>query len=108
MLNTTSAYFRDQLLEKLQLMLATRELYILKHSRNTDSTYNQSVTFQVSATQEEWKVEYDADPKSINLPLALSQLAEDMTNTMHNYLRARLVDIAPEETFTRDPKDLNL
>lgn len=105
MLNTTSAYFKDQLLEKLQIMLATRELYILGFGFETEDvvdpnnravdTYivKHTVTFQVSATQEEWPVEYKSSDRKLNLPEALRQLAEDMTSTMHSYLSARLVEV---------------
>lgn len=103
MLNTQSAYFRDQLVEKLQLMLATRELYIIATTRHKGDVHlNQAITFQVSATQEEWKVEYNTKVEQLDLPTALKTLADKMTETMHAYLGARFMNIEPDGIFEQE------
>ncbi len=103
MLNTQSAYFKDQLVEKLQLMMAIRELYIIATTRHKgDVQLNQSITFQVSATQEEWKVEYNSKLEQLDLPAALKTLADKMTETMHAYLGARFMEIEPDGIFEKE------
>ena len=96
MLNTQSAYFRDQLVEKLQLMLATRELYILSALRKQGlDELGHDIKFQVSSTEEEWEIHYQAKEPSapIDLPRALILLADLMTENMHNYMNARLMEV---------------
>lgn len=90
MLNMQSSYFRDQLIEKLQLMLATQEVTIGVTHRYTkdDKTYDHSVDFILNDTK--YNIFYNsADPKW-SLPVALQQLADTLIEKMHSYLKTRL------------------
>lgn len=94
MLDTRSAYYADQLTEKLQLMLATKELKIHDINRvKQDDVYQHHLGFVVEATQERWSVVFKSTDEVANLNMALRFLATDMASIMHDTLSMRLTDI---------------
>ena len=97
MLNTQSAYFKDQLIEKLQLMIATQELTIgNKWRASQDNTFRHGIIFHLH--EDEYTIEYHSSDPKFSLALALTKLAETLIVKMHSYLKARLMDNKMEVT----------
>lgn len=91
MLNLRSSYFRDQLIETLQIKLATQELTLGPHHRITkdDESYDHELSFRMNGL--EYRVAYNAREPKFSLPVALQLLADQLIETMHAYLKTRLM-----------------
>lgn len=100
MLNTQSAYFVDQLAEKLQLMLATRELQVVSYTRFSDQ--EQQATFYLPSTQEDWSVDFPSEKDHLDLPKAIQRLASDMAEEMNARLKDMSISTVIEGRLTRD------
>lgn len=90
MLNMTSAYYVDQLAEKLQLMLATGELKIgswMRQQGLTDDVYHFAVNFELDAPSWIVKVEYYAESSQLDFNKLIQLLAEKLANRANHDLR---------------------
>lgn len=83
MLNMTSAYYSDQLAEKLQLMLATGELRISSWMRDqslVDSMYHFAMSFDLDTPNWNVRIEYYSESGRLDLNKMIQLLAEKLAN----------------------------
>lgn len=100
MLNMTSAYYTDQLAEKLQLMLATGELRIGSWYRDhniVDDMYEYGITFELVTPNWPVRIEYRDPSEVMNFNKMLQLLAEKLANRANVELKEELDKMNPKE-----------
>ena len=100
MLNMTSAYYQDQLVEKLQLMLATGELRVASWCRthNIHTDHHQfAISFELITSGWITRVEYDSESEHFDFNRMLILLAEKLAKRANNDLRKELDQMNPKE-----------
>lgn len=83
MLNMASAYYSDQLAEKLQLMIATGDLRINSWMRQegiSDNTYHYVMTFDFPTPNWNVRVEYYDESSKMDFNKMIQLLAEKLAN----------------------------
>lgn len=99
MLNMTSAYYIDQLAEKLQLMLATGELQISSSSRENskDENFKFTMRFDLVAPQTVETVSYEDSDEKCDFNRMIQLLATKLTDRGNAILAHELMWLNPKK-----------